>query len=93
MQLTNIIFNYRQDSDHRQSIELRDLQPALDYRVRVASGNQVDLSPFTQAIHFTTQQEGKNIIILLLLCYILQTFLNIGQNEQKHQLESVVTKH
>ncbi|KAJ2944864.1 hypothetical protein O0L34_g1756 [Tuta absoluta] len=49
----------RQDSDLRQSIELRDLQPSVDYRVRVASGNQVDLSPYTQPVHFTTQQEGQ----------------------------------
>ncbi|KAL0810757.1 hypothetical protein ABMA28_010074 [Loxostege sticticalis] len=50
----------RQDSDSRQSIELRDLQPAVDYRVRVASGNQVDLSPYTQPVHFTTQQEAPS---------------------------------
>ncbi|KAJ0171737.1 hypothetical protein K1T71_012500 [Dendrolimus kikuchii] len=50
----------RQETDIRQSIELRDLQPAVDYKVRVASGNQVDLSPFTQPAHFTTQQEAPS---------------------------------
>ncbi|XP_064074670.1 cell adhesion molecule Dscam2-like [Vanessa tameamea] len=50
----------RQDNDIRQSIELRDLQPAVDYRVRVASGNQVDLSPYTQPVHFTTLQEAPS---------------------------------
>ncbi|XP_045762369.1 Down syndrome cell adhesion molecule-like protein Dscam2 isoform X1 [Maniola jurtina] len=50
----------RQESDIRQSIELRDLQPAVDYRVRIASGNQVDLSPYTQAVHFTTLQEAPS---------------------------------
>ncbi|XP_052752731.1 cell adhesion molecule Dscam2-like isoform X2 [Galleria mellonella] len=50
----------RQDSDSRQSIELRDLQPATNYRVRVSSGNQVDLSPYTQPMHFTTQQEAPS---------------------------------
>lgn len=54
-----LLVNFRQDNDIRQSIELRDLQPAMDYRVRVSSGNQVDLSPYTQPVHFTTQQEGK----------------------------------
>ncbi|RVE53919.1 hypothetical protein evm_001322, partial [Chilo suppressalis] len=50
----------RQDGDLRQNIELRDLQPAVDYRVRVAAGNQVDLSPYTQPVHFTTQQEAPS---------------------------------
>ncbi|XP_068623975.1 cell adhesion molecule Dscam2-like [Battus philenor] len=50
----------RQENDIRQSIELRDLQPAVDYRVRLASGNQVDLSPFTQPVHFTTMQEAPS---------------------------------
>ncbi|KPJ09867.1 Down syndrome cell adhesion molecule-like protein CG42256 [Papilio machaon] len=50
----------RQENDIRQNIELRDLQPAVDYRVRVASGNQVDLSQFTQAVHFTTMQEAPS---------------------------------
>ncbi|XP_053620359.1 cell adhesion molecule Dscam2-like [Plodia interpunctella] len=50
----------RQDTESRQSIELRDLQPAVDYRVRVASGNQVDLSPYTQPVHFTTQHEAPS---------------------------------
>ncbi|XP_061704953.1 cell adhesion molecule Dscam2-like [Cydia pomonella] len=50
----------RQDNEIRQSIELRDLMPAVDYRVRVASGNQVDLSPFTQPAHFTTQQKAPS---------------------------------
>ncbi|XP_046972753.1 Down syndrome cell adhesion molecule-like protein Dscam2 [Vanessa cardui] len=50
----------RQDNDIRQNIELRDLQPAVDYRVRVASGNQVDLSPYTQPVHFTTLQEAPS---------------------------------
>ncbi|XP_060807714.1 cell adhesion molecule Dscam2 [Amyelois transitella] len=50
----------RQDSESRQSIELRDLQPAVDYRARVASGNQVDLSPYTQPVHFTTQHEAPS---------------------------------
>lgn len=59
--LFNIVSHlfFRQESDIRQSIELRDLQPAVDYRVRIASGNQVDLSPYTQPVHFTTLQEGK----------------------------------
>ncbi|CAG9792462.1 unnamed protein product [Diatraea saccharalis] len=50
----------RQEGDLRQNIELRDLQPAVDYRVRVAAGNQVDLSPYTQPVHFTTQQEAPS---------------------------------
>ncbi|KAF9800049.1 hypothetical protein SFRURICE_014054 [Spodoptera frugiperda] len=50
----------RQENDVRQSIELRDLQPAMDYRVRIASGNQVDLSPYTQPVHFSTQQEAPS---------------------------------
>ncbi|XP_072946504.1 cell adhesion molecule Dscam2-like [Epargyreus clarus] len=50
----------RQDNDIRQNIELRDLQPAVDYRVRIASGNQVDLSPYTQPVHFTTLQEAPS---------------------------------
>ncbi|XP_050356636.1 cell adhesion molecule Dscam2-like [Nymphalis io] len=50
----------RQENDIRQSVELRDLQPAVDYRVRVASGNQVDLSPYTQPVHFTTLQEAPS---------------------------------
>ncbi|XP_045455086.1 Down syndrome cell adhesion molecule-like protein Dscam2 [Melitaea cinxia] len=50
----------RRDNDIRQSIELRDLQPAVDYRVRIASGNQVDLSPYTQPVHFTTLQEAPS---------------------------------
>ncbi|CAH0697312.1 unnamed protein product [Spodoptera exigua] len=50
----------RQENDVRQNIELRDLQPAMDYRVRIASGNQVDLSPYTQPVHFSTQQEAPS---------------------------------
>ncbi|XP_073961096.1 cell adhesion molecule Dscam2-like isoform X2 [Choristoneura fumiferana] len=47
----------RQDSDIRQSIELRDLLPATEYRARVAAGNQADLSPYTAPAHFTTHQK------------------------------------
>ncbi|XP_041972566.1 Down syndrome cell adhesion molecule-like protein Dscam2 [Aricia agestis] len=50
----------RQTNDIRQSVELRDLQPALDYRVRVAAGNLVDLSPYTQPVHFSTLQEAPS---------------------------------
>ncbi|CAG5030988.1 unnamed protein product [Parnassius apollo] len=50
----------RQENDIRQSIELRDLQPAVDYRVRIASGNQVDLSPYTPPVHFTTMQQAPS---------------------------------
>ncbi|XP_045506836.1 Down syndrome cell adhesion molecule-like protein Dscam2 [Colias croceus] len=50
----------RQDTDIRQSVELRDLQPASEYRVRVASGNMVDLSPYTIPVHFTTLQEAPS---------------------------------
>ncbi|CAH4032299.1 unnamed protein product [Pieris brassicae] len=48
----------RHDMDIRQSIELRELQPASEYRVRVSSGNMVDLSPYTMPVHFTTLQEA-----------------------------------
>ncbi|KAG6461797.1 hypothetical protein O3G_MSEX012863, partial [Manduca sexta] len=50
----------RQDSEIRQSVELRELLPAVEYKVRVSSGNQVDLSPYTQPVHFTTQQEAPS---------------------------------
>ncbi|XP_038217931.1 Down syndrome cell adhesion molecule-like protein Dscam2 [Zerene cesonia] len=50
----------RQDTDVRQSVELKDLQPASEYRVRIASGNMVDLSPYTMPVHFTTLQEAPS---------------------------------
>ncbi|XP_048487145.1 Down syndrome cell adhesion molecule-like protein Dscam2 [Plutella xylostella] len=50
----------RQDSEIRQSIELRDLQPATEYRARVASGNQADLSHYTPPLLFTSQQEAPS---------------------------------
>ncbi|KOB69582.1 Uncharacterized protein OBRU01_16502, partial [Operophtera brumata] len=45
-----------QNNDLRQSMELRDLQPAVDYRVRIASGNQVDLTPSSSPLGIQVQQ-------------------------------------
>ncbi|XP_012553148.3 cell adhesion molecule Dscam2 [Bombyx mori] len=50
----------REDGLIRQTVELTELQPFTEYRVRVAAGNQVDLSSYTQPIHFTTQQEAPS---------------------------------
>ncbi|VVC93928.1 unnamed protein product [Leptidea sinapis] len=50
----------RQEIEVRQSIELRDLQPASEYRARVASGNIVDISPYTIPVHFATLQEAPS---------------------------------
>ncbi|CAG9122363.1 unnamed protein product [Plutella xylostella] len=50
----------RQDNEIRQKFELQDLRPATAYTLRVASGNQVDLSPYTGPVHFTTLEEAPS---------------------------------
>ncbi|GBP67839.1 Down syndrome cell adhesion molecule-like protein Dscam2 [Eumeta japonica] len=50
----------RQQTELRQIIEVSGLQPAVAYRARVAAANQVDVSPYTAPLHFTTQEEAPS---------------------------------
>ncbi|CAG9564399.1 unnamed protein product [Danaus chrysippus] len=50
----------RKGNDIRQTIELQNIRPATAYAVRVATGNEVGVSRFTEPVHFTTHEEAPS---------------------------------